>query len=92
VDAVHSLTVLKIGDGSRLETVARDYGPLWPISLKAVDRNTLIGANVECNLFSFKVSRQTGRLENDGMFYIDDQVNSFVNGVYISYFADSGGE
>jgi DNA damage-binding protein 1 len=44
-DAVGSVSFLKL-EGTRLETVARDYGPLWPHCLQAWSDKSIIGANV----------------------------------------------
>lgn len=44
-DAISSVSLLKLADG-RLETVARDYGPLWPVCLEALDDKSFIGLNV----------------------------------------------
>jgi DNA damage-binding protein 1 len=44
-DAIGSVTFLKL-DGARLETVARDYGPLWPACLQLWGDRSIIGANV----------------------------------------------
>jgi len=30
----------------KLQTVARDYGPRWPVSIEAIDEKNVIGANV----------------------------------------------
>lgn len=44
-DNISSVSVLKVVD-SKLQTVARDYGPLWPIAIEALNENTVIGATV----------------------------------------------
>jgi DNA damage-binding protein 1 len=44
-DAISSVAFLKL-DGTRLGTVARDYGPLWPICLQLWSEKSIIGANV----------------------------------------------
>jgi DNA damage-binding protein 1 len=44
-DAISSVSLLKLNDG-RLETVARDYGSLWPVCLEALDDKSVIGVNV----------------------------------------------
>jgi DNA damage-binding protein 1 len=44
-DAMSSVSVLKFAD-SKLHMVARDYGPLWPVCVQALDKKSIIGANV----------------------------------------------
>lgn len=44
-DAISSVSLLKVVDG-QLKTVARDYGPLWPVCVEALDETNIIGANV----------------------------------------------
>lgn len=50
-DAISSLAVLKFSGNNKLETLARDYGPLWPLSLGFFDENTIVGANVSPYLY-----------------------------------------
>ena len=40
----------------RLETVAKDYSPLWPITVESLDQDTIIGANV--SLFPYLTKQQ----------------------------------
>jgi DNA damage-binding protein 1 len=44
-DAISSVTFLKL-DGTRLETLAKDYGSLWPVCLQRWNDTSIIGANV----------------------------------------------
>ena len=44
-DAISSVTFLKL-DGTRLEILAKDYGPLWPVCLQRWSDTSIIGANV----------------------------------------------
>lgn len=44
-DAISSVSLLKLGD-TQLETVARDYGSLWPVCLEPLDDKSFIGVNV----------------------------------------------
>lgn len=48
-DAVSSVSVLKV-QGSELRTIARDYAPLWPLTVEAVRENGVIGSNVGFHL------------------------------------------
>ena len=45
-DAISSVSALRWNDDlQRLETVARDYGPLWPVAIEST-QNGVVGANV----------------------------------------------
>ncbi len=44
-DQISSVSLLQVGD-NRFQTVARDYGPRWPVSVEAIDEKNVIGANV----------------------------------------------
>ncbi|KAI0061660.1 hypothetical protein BV25DRAFT_1857049 [Artomyces pyxidatus] len=84
-DAISSISVLDlVGEGSdaSLKTVARDYGPLWPVSIESWDQNSLIGANSDYNLFTFTVQPSGQRivLDRDGYYHLDDLVNKFLPG------------
>jgi len=84
-DAISSVAFLKL-DGTRLGTVARDYGPLWPICLQLWSEKSIIGANSDHNLFSFTLeeSELETALKRDGSFYINDTVNKFIPGTLTS--------
>jgi CPSF A subunit region len=49
-DAICSVSIIDLveaeGGGFRLEPVAKDFSPLWPVTVKSLDRDTIIGANV----------------------------------------------
>lgn len=75
-DAISSVSVLKVS-GTDLQTVARHYGPLWPVTVESVRNSGVIGANVsqlpiskfqsltppqcDCNLFTFSIAQLNGR-------------------------------
>ncbi|RPD77741.1 hypothetical protein L226DRAFT_544225 [Lentinus tigrinus ALCF2SS1-7] len=91
-DAISSVAVLVWNEErGRLEAAGRDYGPLWPVSIESTG-NGIIGANSDCNLFSFKATPAPpppGRnvrviLEKDGVYHIDDVVNRFLRGALSS--------
>lgn len=44
-DAISSVSIVKV-KGNDLETVARNYGPLWPIAVAGGRDQGVIGANV----------------------------------------------
>lgn len=44
-DAINSISILRLA-GAQLQTVARDYGPLWPVCLQGLDARSIIAASV----------------------------------------------
>ncbi|KAJ3781139.1 CPSF A subunit region-domain-containing protein [Lentinula aff. detonsa] len=96
-DQFSSVSLLKTGgdagDGGRLMTVARDYSPLWPVCVNAVDEKSFIGADKSLNLFSFSLSRGANNrpmLERDGFYHVGDLVTKFVRGSLITPSITSG--
>ncbi|THH20561.1 hypothetical protein EW146_g835 [Bondarzewia mesenterica] len=82
-DAISSVSVLMLAPrGESLTTVARDYGPLWPVSVEAWGERGVIGANSDCNLFTFTVQRAEKRdiLDRDGLYHVGDLVNKILLG------------
>ena len=47
-DAISSVSILSF-QGETLTTVARDYGPLWPVAVEAWGEEGVVGANVSNN-------------------------------------------
>jgi hypothetical protein len=49
-DAICSVSVIdvvEVEEGEmRLESVAKDFSPLWPVTVESLDQDTMIGANV----------------------------------------------
>lgn len=49
-DAICSVSivdVVEVESGEmRLESIAKDFSPLWPVTVEALDQDTIIGANV----------------------------------------------
>jgi DNA damage-binding protein 1 len=48
-DAICSVSIIDLvetGGDLRLESVAKDFSPLWPITVESLDKDTIIGANV----------------------------------------------
>ncbi|KAH9942902.1 CPSF A subunit region-domain-containing protein [Amylocystis lapponica] len=82
-DAISSVSVLRVV-GTQLQTIARDYGPLWPVAVEMMGDGAIIGANSDCNLFTFALQENETRaqhtLERDGSYHIDDVVNKFLPG------------
>lgn len=44
-DAISSVSVLEV-QGNDLKTIARDYGPVWPVAVEGTKDGGVIGANV----------------------------------------------
>ncbi|OBZ68977.1 DNA damage-binding protein 1 [Grifola frondosa] len=85
-DAISSVSILKVEAGPRLQAVARDYGPLWPVAVGSLGHGGVIGANSDCNLFTFVLQRNDNRpvLERDGDYHLGDVVNKFLPGGVVS--------
>lgn len=45
-DQISSVSLLQVHSDYRLITLARDFGPLWPMCVEAFDEKNIIGANV----------------------------------------------
>ena len=49
-DAICSVSVIDLVQTeeaeSRLVSLARDFSPLWPVTIESLDQDTIIGANV----------------------------------------------
>ena len=54
-DALQSLSILQLGRNSGLDILAKDYSPLWPVSIDACGENDIVGVNV--GVFSFRIVR-----------------------------------
>jgi hypothetical protein len=58
-DALCSVSVIDLieteGGDSRLKSVAKDFSPLWPVTVESLDRDTIIGANVSRPLQQLEV-------------------------------------
>ncbi|KAF8635825.1 hypothetical protein AX15_000024 [Amanita polypyramis BW_CC] len=80
-DQISSISLVKIID-NQLRSVARDYGPLWPVSVDASSETDIIAANDALNLYTFSLSRQPGRtmLERNGNWHLADLVTKFIRG------------
>ncbi|KAF5382718.1 hypothetical protein D9615_002834 [Tricholomella constricta] len=84
-DKINSVSLLKVVN-RKLQNIARDYGPLWPLCVEASDEENIIAANDTLNLFTYTLSRTLGRsvLERDGHYYLADLVTKFIRGSIIS--------
>jgi len=80
-DAISSVSVLKI-DGDTIRTIARDYGPLWPIAIESTNDGGVIGGNSDCNLFTFSLddSQTSPTLYKNGNYYLGEVVTRFLRG------------
>ncbi|KAG5648442.1 hypothetical protein DXG03_005016 [Asterophora parasitica] len=84
-DKINSVSLLKVVN-EKLQNIARDYGPLWPICVEASDADNIIAANDALNIFTFTLTRTLGRsvLERSGHYYIADLVTKFIRGSIVS--------
>ncbi len=55
-DGISSVSVLQLNEHN-LETVARDYTPLWPQTVEGIKEDGVIGSNVSPLLFANYVER-----------------------------------
>ncbi|KAH7910836.1 CPSF A subunit region-domain-containing protein [Hygrophoropsis aurantiaca] len=85
-DAISSVSLLKMSD-NQLRSIARDYGPLWPVSIEMFSDKNMIGANSDYNLFTFSLqtTQLQTTLERDGNYHLGDLVNKFVPGSLTAY-------
>jgi len=88
-DAFSSISIIK-WSGAAFQTVARNYGPLWPTSLEVTGpSNTILAANDDFNLLLFQVSTEERSLSNTGSYHLGEQVNVFVPGRITTSSADA---
>ncbi|KAK2459647.1 hypothetical protein APHAL10511_008292 [Amanita phalloides] len=80
-DQISSISLVKVIN-NQLHSVARDYGPLWPVSVDASSETDIIAANDALNLYTFSVGRQATRttLERNGNWHLADLVTKFIRG------------
>ncbi|KAF8158252.1 mono-functional DNA-alkylating methyl methanesulfonate N-term-domain-containing protein [Crassisporium funariophilum] len=80
-DQISSVSLLKVTD-TKLIPEARDYGPLHPICVEALDSANLICANDALNIYTFVLGKAIGRmaLERNGCYFMADMVSKFVRG------------
>jgi len=85
-DAICSVSIVDVveieGGEMRLESFAKDFSPLWPVRVESLDQDTIIGANCDCNLFTYSVERGETKttLERDGFWNLGEVVNKFITG------------
>lgn len=81
-DAMHSVSLIRVSEEGAMKTLARDFVPLWPIAVEAIDEQSVIGANDALNLFSFTLQTDAGRaiLKRDGFYHYGDVVSKIVRG------------
>jgi DNA damage-binding protein 1 len=54
-DIASSVSLVDVGDG-KIESVARDYAPLFPFALEALSEDSFIGANVSVGILQQKTA------------------------------------
>ncbi|THV04459.1 hypothetical protein K435DRAFT_649225 [Dendrothele bispora CBS 962.96] len=85
-DQFSSVSLLRMPDETSLNTLARDYSPLWPICVEAFSEKSIIGAEQSLNLFTFSTKTENNRvvLKRDGFYNVGDVVSKFVRGSLVS--------
>lgn len=79
-DTIHTVSLLKVS-GDKFESVARDYGPLSPVAVEALDEKHLITVNNTMNLYTFSLAGDTRKvLERDGGYHVADFVTKLIRG------------
>ncbi|KAH6912768.1 mono-functional DNA-alkylating methyl methanesulfonate N-term-domain-containing protein [Coprinopsis sp. MPI-PUGE-AT-0042] len=81
-DIASSVSLVDVGDG-KVESVARDYAPLFPFALEALSEDSFIGANDASNLFSFTLGQRgmnRKALDRDGSYFLGDLPTKFIRG------------
>ena len=61
-DVISSISVIKLDNG-KLQTVGRDYGPLWPVAVGDLGNGNVIAANVFLPEFSDQQITETSSIE-----------------------------
>lgn len=51
-DHISSISLVGV-EGERLVSMAKDYAPLWPVSIEASTKDTIIGSNVRLSTKHF---------------------------------------
>ncbi|KAF9053599.1 hypothetical protein BDZ89DRAFT_1056185 [Hymenopellis radicata] len=81
-DCMQAVSVLQIQGNSKLDLMAKDFSPLWPLTVEVFDEDNYIGANDHHNLFAYSLEFKDPKpkLESRGRYHIDDMVSKFVRG------------
>ncbi|PPR07110.1 hypothetical protein CVT24_010946 [Panaeolus cyanescens] len=89
-DQISSVSLIKVTD-TELISEARDYGPLYPMALEALDEKSLVCSNDTLNIVIFSLGSLFGReaLERSGSYHLSDMVTKFIRGSVFSSNADS---
>ncbi|KAF9485871.1 hypothetical protein BDN70DRAFT_870784 [Pholiota conissans] len=80
-DQISSVSLLKVKKNS-ISLEAKDYTPLYPIAVEALDTSNLIASNDTLNLVMFTLGKNLRgeALESTGYFYLGDMVSKLVRG------------
>ncbi|CAA7261433.1 unnamed protein product [Cyclocybe aegerita] len=80
-DQISSVSLLKVVD-KRLISMARDYGPLYPMAVEALSTKSLICANDTLNIIVFELTKNVRgeALEQVGNYHLADMVSKFIRG------------
>ncbi|KAH7103421.1 CPSF A subunit region-domain-containing protein [Auriculariales sp. MPI-PUGE-AT-0066] len=84
-DVMTSVTILSWRDGV-LQQMSKYFSPLWPAAAAFIKPTTVIAADIDLNLFTFRQRQDDSRmLEKDGRFHLGEHVNKFIPGQLVSY-------
>ncbi|KAL0960839.1 hypothetical protein HGRIS_005855 [Hohenbuehelia grisea] len=83
-DRIGSVSLLKVVN-EKLEVVARDREPLWPMAIECTESN-IVGGNDVLNLFSFRLEESGGqhRFVQDGSYHLNDLVTKYIRDTLIA--------
>ncbi|KZS90527.1 hypothetical protein SISNIDRAFT_457686 [Sistotremastrum niveocremeum HHB9708] len=84
-DTISSISMFRFAD-RELKMLAKNYNPLWPLSIQLLDKTSVIGANSDCNLWTFALQGSSGQqsLDSNGWYHIGEIVNKFIAGTLSS--------
>ncbi len=52
-DHISSISLVLV-EGEKLKSMAKDYAPLWPVSVEASTKDTIIGSNVRLSVIALR--------------------------------------
>nr|AVV64025.1 CPSF A subunit region family protein [Anisakis simplex] len=94
-DLMRSLSVLAYRPmESSFEKIARDFVTNWTTACEIIDMDSFVGAEVMFNLFTLvkdcnAINKEEGtRLQEAGMYYLGESVNTFCHGSLIATHID----
>jgi len=88
-DTFNSVSLFQL-EGAKMAIVAKCYTPNWAVALNALNEKASIGADSDCNLFTYRVTTGEGdmQLEREGFYHLGELVNKFIAGSIAAYSED----